>query len=142
MGLSSWASRMLSASEREAAERDLRMLRGLQPAAQANRSGLQPKAAGVEPEAVFCLAERIVHRSISPPSARACASQSAKSSGVRVQRLGDQLLADLRPVAIGCIDEVHTEGYRPPGRRHGLLPVRRLAPGYEGDAGPARAAPA
>ena len=48
--------------------------------------------------------------------------------GIRVQRLGDQRLADVGTVGVGGVDEVDAELDRPAQHRLGLVAVRRLTP--------------
>ena len=67
------------------------------------------------------------------PPARAGPHQAALGRddqvvGVRVQRLGDQALADLRAVGVGGVDEVDAEFDRPAQRGLGLVRIRRIAP--------------
>ena len=48
--------------------------------------------------------------------------------GIRVQRIGDERLADLRAVRIGRVDEVDAELHRAPERRLCLIAVAWFAP--------------
>ncbi len=52
---------------------------------------------------------------------------------VGVQRLGDELLADVRPVAVGRVDEVHAELDRAPDDRQRRVAIGRRAPGAGAD---------
>jgi tetratricopeptide (TPR) repeat protein len=49
-------------------------------------------------------------------------------AGIGVERVGDQRLADLRPVGVGRVNEGDAKLDRPPQRRLRLLPVRRRLP--------------
>ena len=59
-------------------------------------------------------------------------SRSARSSGIRMERLGDQLLADVRPVRVGGVDQVDAELDGAPQDRDRLIVVRAAAPRCRG----------
>src|SRR5204862_7448528 len=73
-------------------------------------------------------------------TSEAALGRDDESIGVRIERLRDQLLADMGPVRFRGIDQCHIELDRAPQRRNRLGPVGRRSPDpFPGDAHRAQA---
>jgi hypothetical protein len=57
-----------------------------------------------------------------------CLRRDDEPLGIGVQRLGDQLLGDVRPVGVGGIDEVDSQVDRPPKDTNRLAAIRWRTP--------------
>src|SRR5690242_4877840 len=89
------------------------------------------------PQAALAGLAQVLGPAVGLPAVRARADQAALGRDhqvvrVRVERLGDQGLADVRTVGVRGVDEVDAEFHRSPQRGDGLVPAGRIAP----DAGP------
>ncbi len=85
------------------------------------------------PERALAGLPQVLGAAVARPLVRAGPSQPSLGGDqqvlrVRVERLGDQLLADMRAVGVGGVDQVDAELDRPPQDRDGLVVIGRRPP--------------
>ena len=87
----------------------------------------QPAQAAIELLAK-AIGTRVLLPLVRPGTIKAALGRDDEFRGIRIERLRDQLLADMRPVRFGGIDQRHVELDRAPQRRDRLGPVARRSP--------------
>ena len=113
----------------ECADRLAERHRRVRPVELVQRDLLEPQAA----EAAFARLLQVIGSAVGrpPPGARTLEASLRGDDqvvGIRMQRLGDEVLAHLGTVRVGGVDEVHVELNGSAQHRLGLVGVGRLAP--------------